>query len=175
MSKQITSSHQHFACPQWGKWLRSLTQTLASSNSFPLFYHEWDCGIWRLSPCTKKQQATFCVVIFGRFSTTLVIYLTWFHQAAGLPLATHFCQVLQLKKKKSLPVSSLPSLLFGVGGKMHPQMTNNLPKAHHFSSWHLNIKSFHSFYYDPNQIYHPLLPNYTMRTRKTRQYYKPMS
>lgn len=137
--------------------------------------------LWNLKAVSMHKEITSSVLcyledIFYNFS-----YLTWFNQAAGLPLAAwlnSFLPSSTVKKKNHLKLVHYP-FFFCWGkerGEMHLQMTNKQfclkPIISLPGIW---ISTLHSFCCDPNQIYHPLLLNYTIRTRTTRQYSKPTS
>lgn len=79
--------------------------------------------------CTMHKRITSRIL--GHCPQLIVIYLTGFNQEPSLPLVIHLCQVQQFKEKYN-HLSSINCLFFWRQRRWH-QMTNNLPKAHHFS------------------------------------------
>lgn len=140
-------------------------QFIASISSNSFFHPVITIEIVESEGCLYAQRSNrqFSVLLsLGYFPRPQL--LTEFNKAPGLPWL--FISAKFYRKKKKTHLSSVIAFRGGGGREMHLQMTNNLPKAHHFSSWHLSIKSFHSFCHNPNQIYHPLLLNYIMRARE---------
>ena len=104
---------------------------------FPLFLPQ--VRLWNLKPITMHKRITSRIL--RTLSTTSVIYLTGFNQEPSLLLVIHLCQVQQFKEKYN-HLSSINCLFFFLETEERwHQMTNNLPKAHHFSSWLMNIMS----------------------------------